>query len=220
MHPSKDGASVDNNASFSKPLDDVGVTQSGVPCPEKALVERAVNRREHAAHHQRCPPKRVCPSRRVASLPHRIHSTTRPFPISRRLVRIPYPGHRNKTGPIAACLACGPVGVAETAGRLSTGGAGAGSQQPNPAVHEPGLRAGRVGVGASQACAQDTAPQTSPRVVLLPHTQRSAMTARHKYAHCPHEIGAFVHVIMPMFVQYPCHRVRAAPTSLNGTASR
>ena len=50
---------------------------------EKALVERAdalwAKRRPQSSHRQRWPPKRVSPSFRVRSLPHRIHVIASPF---------------------------------------------------------------------------------------------------------------------------------------------
>ncbi len=47
------------------------MTSSGSRCQEKALAERAVNRRPQAPQRHRWPPKRVCPSRLVTVLPHR-----------------------------------------------------------------------------------------------------------------------------------------------------
>jgi hypothetical protein len=55
------------------------MTSSGKPWREKALVERAVKRRPQSLHRQRWPPKRVSPSFRVRSLPHRIHVIASPF---------------------------------------------------------------------------------------------------------------------------------------------
>ena len=39
----------------------------------KALVDRAVHRRQHTLQRQRWPPSRVCPSCRVRALAHRTH---------------------------------------------------------------------------------------------------------------------------------------------------
>ena len=83
LNPAENGTAVNDQAALGEPLDDVGVAQavahipangraitsSGKPWLVKALVERAVKRRPQAVHRHRCPPSRVCPSRRVVSLP-------------------------------------------------------------------------------------------------------------------------------------------------------
>src|SRR4051812_9516670 len=67
------------------------MTSSGKACREKALAERAVNRRRHARQRQRCPPSRVWPSRRVAPLPHRTQSTASSFTIQLQELAIVLP---------------------------------------------------------------------------------------------------------------------------------
>jgi aldehyde:ferredoxin oxidoreductase len=54
------------------------MTSSGTPWWAKALVERAVKGRRQALQGQRWPPRRVCPSLRIASRPHRMHAMTSP----------------------------------------------------------------------------------------------------------------------------------------------
>ncbi len=93
MDPAIDGAAVHSDPTLGKPLHDVGIAQaiadvppdakamtsSGKPPCEKALVERAVKRRLQALQRQRCPPSRVCPSRRARS---HTEYTPRPTPLT------------------------------------------------------------------------------------------------------------------------------------------
>jgi hypothetical protein len=50
------------------------MTSSAKPRREKALAERAANRRRQRSQRHRWPPSRVCPSRLVLPLPHRMHA--------------------------------------------------------------------------------------------------------------------------------------------------